>query len=267
MDLCISLLTDFGYDDPYVGQLKGVLASLAPHARIYDLTHGVRPHNVLQGGFFLCASLMTAPEKTVFLAVVDPGVGSNRRIVAARVKDRFLLAPDNGLLSMVIDYHKVQELVLVTNMDSHLGYGKISATFHGRDVFAPLAAALANGTPLSELGQPVDPKELVHHPLASPALHYTQVAAAVIHVDRFGNVVLNVPENAGYIPIELFELLSPKKERGRIVQTYADLKEMELGFLAGSQGFMELAYDRNSAAAILNLDIGDTVLFTPRALG
>ncbi len=267
MDSCISLLTDFGYDDPYVGQLKGVLARHAPNSRVYDLTHGVRPHNVLQAGFFLCASLMTAPEHTVFLAVVDPGVGSDRRIAAARVNDRFLLAPDNGLLNMTLERHKqVQELVIVSDVSTHVETAKVSATFHGRDVFAPLAALLAQGTPLSDLGEPIDAKDLVQHPLASPLLRYTQVTAGVIHVDRFGNVVLNVPANAGYIPLEYFEMLSPHKERGRVVTTYAELSEMELGFLAGSQGFMELAYDRRSAAAMLDLEIGDTVLFTPKPL-
>ncbi|MGE4468719.1 MAG: S-adenosyl-l-methionine hydroxide adenosyltransferase family protein [Desulfovibrio sp.] len=263
----IALLTDFGLDDPYVGQVKGVLARLAPQSRVLDLSHGVAPFQVGQAAFFLAASARHFPANTIFAAVVDPGVGTDRRVVLARLDDQFFLAPDNGLLGLLLCPRALAgrrpQLFSVTPSTP-----PACATFHGRDFFAPLAARLACGEPPESLGPALAPSELVRSPATTPRPLTSEdqgrrLDAHVLHVDRFGNVVLNLQ------PGELFHtLIGSGQHRGvpaspRAVQTYADLADREVGMLEGSQGLLELAVNQGSAARLMGCQVGHTVTLTP----
>ena len=186
----VVLLTDFGLLDPYVGQMKGALARHAPDAPVIDLCHAVEPGNAAQAGFMLRASLEHFPEASVFACVVDPGVGTSRSVLIARAKGRFVLAPDNGLLAPLLDAAP-EAAVLAADISL---FPTASATFHGRDIFAPLAARLARGALPETLGRPVDASTLVRpaHPRA--AFADGRIDAQVAHVDRFGNCLLNMEE-------------------------------------------------------------------------
>lgn len=264
--MLIGLVTDFGPDDVYVGQMKAALLSGLPdpcRAQIVDLTHSVAPHDVEHGAFFLAASAPALPPESLMVAVVDPGVGGERRIVAARCRDRWLIAPDNGLVSL-LDGPIESAWEVGWSPDS-----LASAVFHGRDVIVPAAARLAarllqvrDGTPplpdpLQEWAG-VDPSSLLRLESLAPRVTHGMVRARVLHADRFGNLVLGLPTRdwQGRLP-ETVELSTG--HRARSVSYYSQLGPGELGVLPGSQGFLELAVNLGSAAGFLGLQRGDAV--------
>ena len=294
----IALLTDFGLADPYVGQMKGALLRHAPRALLVDVSHQVPPCDILQAGFFLAASQAHFPQGTIFVAVVDPGVGSARRIVLAEAFGRFFLAPDNGLLTQLLlnapgavvrdvtpagssaggdspDAGRVRQGVTVHGQDIPADGGQgVAATVHGRDVFAPLAARLANGEAPASLGDRVDPGSLVRLEQTQPVLAGDALTAAVLHVDRFGNCLLNLTIRAwtGRLagcralrlgrPEHLEESQTIEIQNSmplRFVTTYEQLGSGDVGLLAGSQGYLELALNQASAAAVLGLAPGGLV--------
>lgn len=258
----IALLTDFGLEDPYVGQMKGVLAGLAPEALLVDISHHIRPFDVLQGAFYLAASLPHFPQGTIFLAVVDPGVGTKRRLILIRREGRLFLAPDNGLLALLAESDKTVEVWDVCGQTPD----HAAATFHGRDVLAPLAARLANGTIPSELGPVVDIASLTRPAWSrpEPGTHDTlpySVRAHVLHVDRFGNCLLNLMLERWLVEAENgLELLAPLLQPLALARTYGDIPEGGVSMLTGSQGYWELAVNRGSAARILGLMPGQEIM-------
>ena len=254
---CIGLITDFGLSDPYVGQLKGVLAKKAPNCRVVDITHDVAPFNVAQAGFFLAASYEHFPKNTVILSVVDPGVGADRRIVCLQIGERLLVAPDNGLLTLARHYawEDVRAFDLSRAMDAPK---KISHTFHGRDVFAPLAAWLALGGNPAALGKEIDPAELLTCPWSHPEIRTGNARAHVLHIDRFGNCVLNLEAGSLGNPA-MVRMTSPANGELAYVTTYADMPEGAPGLLEGSQGFLEIAVNQRSAAKKFGLSMGDEI--------
>lgn len=254
----VVLLTDFGLADPYVGQLKGALYDCAPRLRLVDLSHDVTPHNVAQAGFFLASSFEHFPESTFFLVVVDPGVGTNRRIILLQKGARNVLAPDNGLLAPLLDRPGPARAFAVHSLLTHTA----CPTFHGRDVFAPTAGRFLLGEPPHSLGEPVDLDSLVRPPQARPVLNDDTLSALVLHVDRFGNCVLNLAVDDWKLPLAPRRspaLTAPTAHPLRPVNTYGELAEGEIGLLAGSQGYFELAAPLASAAAKLGLKPGATV--------
>jgi hypothetical protein len=257
----IVLLTDFGHLDPYVGQMKGVLLSHAPEARIVDLCHQVKPFNILQAGFFLAASHAHFPEGTVFVAVVDPGVGGDRRIVLLEKHHQFFLAPDNGLLTFLLQRGGPFLFRDVTPPWRR----EASATFHGRDLFAPLAARLANDTPSWQLGEEGNPHSLIRLPGAEPSPTPEGLASTVLHVDRFGNCLLNLETEAWGTQVfksKNLALMVPADLATRSLHpvfTYERLEPGHVGIIRGSQGFLELAMNQQSAATELDLSPGDAV--------
>ncbi|MBS3732157.1 MAG: SAM-dependent chlorinase/fluorinase [Desulfobacterales bacterium] len=188
----ISLTTDFGLADPYAGIMKGVIASICPAARVIDLTHLIDPQDVHGAAYVLSDARPYFPEDTVHVCVVDPGVGSGRRIVALRTAAGVFLAPDNGVLSLVLEDPAPVEVFRVENPDIFLH--PVSRTFHGRDVFAPAAAYLASGMPLGRLGAPVAAHSLVRLDFGPHAGFDKDggLTGAIIAVDRFGNLVSNI---------------------------------------------------------------------------
>ncbi|MFP5222656.1 MAG: S-adenosyl-l-methionine hydroxide adenosyltransferase family protein [Acidobacteriota bacterium] len=257
----IVLLTDFGLADPYVGQVKGALLRHAPQARVLDLCHQVEPFNILQAAFFLGVSRQWFPEGTVFVSVVDPGVGGDRRVILLEKHQQYFLAPDNGLLSFVMQHggaSRVRDVTPAWRRDA-------SATFHGRDVFVPLAARLAGDAQAYELGDEVNPHSLARLPGAEPLRNGDVIEATVLHVDRFGNCLTNL-DVAGWGPV-LFKsktpsLMVPSVQDLHPVITYEKLAPGELGIIKGSQGYLELAANQRSAAALLGLSSGSNVVIT-----
>lgn len=249
----IVLLTDFGLADPYVGQMKGALLRLAPAAPVVDLCHEVRQHCILQAGFLLETSRPHFPDDSIFLAVVDPGVGSERSILLARQGRQLFLAPDNGLLSFL---HGQKASWWRADADA----SNASRTFHGRDVFAPLAARLALGADPSSLGRSIDPAEVVRLEQTWAESGDGCLDCAVLHVDRFGNCLLNLRIEA--MPARGRTWMLDDGRTVSRVTTYADLAPGQVGLLAGSQGVMELAVNGGSCAGLLGFLPGRTFRLT-----
>jgi S-adenosylmethionine hydrolase len=237
--LRIALLTDFGTRDPYVAAMKGVIASRTD-APVIDLTHEIEPFDVFGAAWFLRDVVRWWPEGTIFVCVVDPGVGTSRRIVAAESDGRFFLAPDNGLLTFVAGAgHSV------TNETFFLPEG--SATFHGRDRFAPVAAAIANGTALEELGPRID--TLVGLPYEAPS-YGEVVRGTVVAVDRFGNVITDIEAaRVGFAP---FAMLVGDAVMDRVEKNYGDAAAGPF-LIVGSSGCLEISVANGSAAERLQL--------------
>lgn len=254
----VVLLTDFGLADPYVGQLKGALASNAPGAAVIDLTHQVEPFNTLQGAFFLAASRRHFPTGSIFVCVVDPGVGGERRIVLFEKHGQFFLAPDNGLLSLVAGQPGPARARDVTPPWRR----ETSATFHGRDLLAPLAARLAHGESTASLGTEIKPQSLMRLHVADPVLAGEEITASILHVDRFGNAITNLDiERFGQSVFKArgAYLSAPRESPLYAVVTYEKLSEGLVGVIKGSQGYLELAMNKAPAAKILDLSPGMAV--------
>ncbi|MGE4194892.1 MAG: S-adenosyl-l-methionine hydroxide adenosyltransferase family protein [Pseudodesulfovibrio sp.] len=253
----IGLITDFGLTDPYVGQVKAVLARKAPHCPVVDISHEVEPFNVAQAGFFLAASFEHFPEDAVILSVVDPGVGTDRRIACLEIENRLLIAPDNGLLTLALNrcWSDVRAFDLSRAVDAPK---KVSHTFHGRDVFAPLAAWLALGGRPESLGAEIDPAGLVSCTWSAPEITDRRAHCHVLHIDRFGNCVLNLEPGSLGTPQGL-AMESPAGGPLAYAVRYADMPEGEPGLLEGSQGFLEIAVNQRSAAKRFGLSMGDAV--------
>ena len=239
----ITLLTDFGTRDSYVAEIRGTLLTLAPAAVLVDISHDVEPGDIRSGAYIFGRSWRTFPSETIHLAVVDPGVGSARRALALRALGHFFVGPDNGLFTPVLDYlGAVVELPIPSTA---------AATFHGRDVFAPAAAALARGVSLASLGS-ASSSAPIQLPRAAPRTDDAGIAGEVIHVDRFGTLVTNLGADATD-PIEVAGARVPLR------RTFSDVASGDLVALLGSGGTIEIAVRDGSAAERLAAGIGSRV--------
>ncbi|MCS6918709.1 MAG: SAM-dependent chlorinase/fluorinase [Fimbriimonadales bacterium] len=190
MSRLIALLTDYGYGDTYVAQVKAVLLRICPTCEILDLTHGIAPQKVRSGAYQLATATPYLPDGAIVIAVVDPGVGTARRAIAVQGARHTYLAPDNGLLCLALRDDPPVQAVVLDNPRYHLP--EVSSTFHGRDIFAPCAAHLANGAPLQALGTALDPASLVQLPDLEPEYEGAIIRCKPLHIDHFGNVVFNL---------------------------------------------------------------------------
>lgn len=270
----VSFLTDYGADDEFVGVVKSVVRDLAPHATVIDLTHGVRPFDVRAGSLALARSIAYVASGVV-LAVVDPGVGTQRRAVAIEVADGegVLVGPDNGLLAPAVALAGgAGRAVELTNPDFHLP--AVGATFAGRDVFAPVAAHLCNGVDLHDLGDPIEPELLTPGVIPLPQADEQRVIAQILWVDHFGNAQLNVgptdlAETFGeHIDLRFAEPTDPSGGTSRSATraaSYAELAAGAVGLVIDSAGLFAVAMDQRSAADELGLGAGDQVTLTPAA--
>ena len=250
----ITLLTDFGMADHYVSAMKGVILSIAPRVRLVDVSHEVESQNVLSGAYLLANSVPWYPAGTIHLAVVDPGVGSERRIIAGRWGDQIIIAPDNGLVSLVQQNTPAAEIYELSDRQYFLP--EVSDTFHGRDIMAPVAAHLACGTALSALGAAIDHPLIIHVP--QPEVIENRLVGQVMHVDRFGNLVTN-------IKADQFREFAPKtvhiKDRviSSLVVTYADVPIGRPLAVVGSSNMLEISVNRGNARAELAVGVGEEV--------
>jgi len=248
----LTLTTDFGLDDHYVGVMKGVIRSIHPDAHVIDLTHGVRSHSVEQGAFFLLDSYRYFPEGTVHVVVVDPGVGSWRRPLAAFCDGRYFIAPDNGVLSYVFEGRKAEAVEIDAD---RYGLKPMSRTFHGRDLFSPSGAWLASGVPFGEMGRRIDDWFRLPsiEPGRTPENGWT---GRVLNVDKFGNIVTNFrPETVA----KPFRLTVGELQTSRRVDAYADVRRGETFLIVGSAGFVEVSVREGSAAERAGVGTGDKV--------
>jgi S-adenosylmethionine hydrolase len=253
----IALTTDFGLTDPYVGIVKGVLATRAPGATVIDLTHGIPPQDVLAGALVLRHAAPYFPPGTIHLAVVDPGVGGTRRPICIETDTALFVAPDNGLCSLAAPPERTRRVVHLT--DERFFLAPRSTTFHGRDVFAPVAAALATGTPPEALGPPVsDPVRIAVPPVETEP---GRLRGAVLYVDRFGNLVTNIEAArlAAFPRRAVSTTIGGVQVRG-IATAYADVERGALLAVIGSWGLLEIARRDGSAAGALGVGVGAPVV-------
>lgn len=263
----ITLTTDFGDSDSYVGAIKGVILSINPIATIVDVTHVVPPQDIRTGAFALMGAAPYFPKGTVHVAVVDPGVGSARRPIAIKAFGHYFVGPDNGVLTLALQENLWRRgptlirpgslainAVQLTNRRFWLP--DVSQTFHGRDIFAPIAAHLSSGVPLEILGEPI--ADYVTLKLKAPREQQGILSGEIIYIDRFGNVISNIPDgqlserNAVWIEVGERTIKS-------IRATYAEAAKGELLALISSSGFLELAVRDGNAAQRLGAKVGDEI--------
>ncbi len=252
----IALLTDFGTRDWYVGSMKGVVLDLEPRARLVDITHAIAPGDVSSGAFALASSLSSFPKGTVFLVVVDPGVGGSRRALAAAADDYWIVGPDNGVLSLVLCQARDASVHAIQN-PSYMRH-PVSSTFHGRDVFAPAAAHLVKGTPLSDFGPSVT--EYVRLPWPEPKVGAHSVQGQVVYVDGFGNAITSIRASA--LSAVGFRPSQAKCGAAGSIPVCTFYQQVEAGSplaLIGSSGFLEISINMGSAQETLGLKVGDSV--------
>jgi hypothetical protein len=254
----IALLTDFGTADHYVGAMKGVILGICPDAALVDITHDITPHDVLEGDLELEACRTAFPAGTVFLAVVDPGVGSARRGLAAASDDYRFVAPDNGILTAAFRAEAPSTVVELSG--TQYARAEISRTFEGRDRFAPAAAWLAAGVDMAALGPPVADPVIIAIP--TPVVGDGLLTGEVLRIDRFGNLVTNIDRDAWQ---RAGKTGRPEIRVGgwratRLVNTYADLADGETGALFGSRGCLEVSAREASAADLLAVRRGERIV-------
>jgi S-adenosylmethionine hydrolase len=256
----ITLLTDFGTGDYFVGAMKGVILSVNPEARIFDISHEIPPQDVRAGAFTLAGAYQTFPAATVHVAVVDPGVGSDRRAILVSAGGHLFVGPDNGLFTHV--YEREPDLRVFHLTNSSYFRRSVSPTFHGRDVFAPVAAALSKGVRAEELGSEIT--DYVRMPHLSPLLQAGKITeASIIHIDRFGNCVTNLTSE--HLTEKMFAAGASLEINGHKVTAfrhyYGEAVRAPGGLFAtlGSAGYIEIAAERESAASLLGAERGQPV--------
>lgn len=265
----ISFLSDYGLEDDFVGVCHGVIATICPQARVIDLTHGVPRHDVRAGALILRGALAYLPLG-VHLAVVDPDVGAQRRAVAMRcADDRMLVGPDNGLLSLAAECAGgVVEAVEIEHSPFRLE--PVSATFHGRDIFAPVAARLADGAVLAEAGEPCDPDQLVRLELPRPHAEDGALVAHAVYIDRFGNVQLDIGHaDLASSGLKLgrgaeLEIGSGETHRAQFVRTFADVGPDQLLIYEDAHRTLAIAVSQGDAAQRLGLAVDDELRIRPQ---
>lgn len=250
----VTMCTDFGTRDGYVAAIKGVMLGIAPRLTLVDISHEVAPQAVAEGAFLLGSAYRYFARGTVHLVVVDPGVGSERRGLAVRTEQHAFVAPDNGVLTHVLRRERV---VAAVSLEERAYWREpVSKTFHGRDVFGPVAAHLASGVPLDALGPPA--ADLVTLDWPAPARRGALLVGHVAHVDRFGNVISDIP--AGLLPPgQVREVAVGALGVDRLLGTYAEAPAGQPLALIGSHGYLEVAVREGSAGATSGARVGDEV--------
>lgn len=256
MQIC--LLTDFGLKDGYVGVLKAVISKIAPETPIIDLSHEIEPYNILQAGFVLHQSYRYFPKGTVFVVVVDPEVGGERKPILIKTENYCFIGPDNGIFSLVLSEEKVGQIIHLQNPEYFLS--PTSPTFHGRDVFAPVAAHLSSGVSCSSFGQKIEDCQRLHD--FFPAIKKNQILGKTLSIDRFGNIITNISKSflEKYFPDLNFSVLIQGKKIQKNHSHYAEAKKGEVFILFGSSGFLEMAMNQGSAAKFLGVKNGTRII-------
>jgi len=272
MSSIITLTTDFGYDDAYVAAVKGVVLSVNPEANIIDISHSIEPHNILQAAFVLNAAYRYFPKQTVHMAIIDPGVGSERQGIILKTTSALFVVPDNGILSYIINdlfpvespsiqyTHELKEVTFKTGLevvaitDPRFWRHPVSPTFHGRDIFAPVAAGLSLGISLYEFGDKITSLHIL--PIPSPSLDpQGNLIGQVLHIDRFGNLITNIKSSDLPGKDVMIEVA------GYCIQGVSSYYAQNEGVMAilGSSGYLEISLRDDSACNFLGMVVGDEI--------
>jgi S-adenosylmethionine hydrolase len=252
----ITLTTDFGLTDHFVGTMKGVLYGIAPKARVVDISHEIQSYEVSDGAFVIAQAYKYYPKKTIHVIVVDPGVGSTRRPILAEMAGQYFVAPDNGVLSMIFDREKAK----VRHITAEKYFlKKVSRTFHGRDIFAPVAAHLATGILPARFGQQID--DYLRLTLTKPTRTGKRVwTGVVLKMDHFGNLITNLHiDEFPNIRTRPFEFNVGLEKLNRLALTYSEGEQGELFVIVGSSGYIEVSANQASAAKKLGCGVGSPV--------
>jgi len=259
----ITLTTDFGLHDSYVAEMKAVILSICANATIVDITHEIEKFNIRMGAYVLASASPYFPKGTIHVAVVDPGVGSKRQPILIQTKRSYFVGPDNGILTLAARKEGIRHIHKITNRK--LMMPKISNTFHGRDIFAPAAAHLANGTLPAEFGPEIH--EIATPKFAKIVKKGNMLVGAVLFIDDFGNIITNFGEKE----LELMNMegiLNIKLENTRLklkfCKTYSEVKSQKPLAIIGSHNFLEISINQGNAAKILKATIGDNVTLYPK---
>ncbi len=260
----IALITDFAISDGYIGVMKGVILSINPSVEIVDLAHEINKHDILSGAFILSSALKYFPKGTIFVGVIDPGVGTERKGIAIKTKNYYFVGPNNGLFSLATMIDPIEEIVELKNSEYFLP--SISYTFHGRDIFAPVAAWISKGVKLRKLGPKLPLSEYVTLDIGEPRIEKDSYTCTVIGIDGFGNIITNLSgeifeRREGYGRIFLV-YRQGREERflATYVRTYGEAEEGENIILIGSHGNIEIAVNKGSAAERLGIKVRDKII-------
>jgi S-adenosylmethionine hydrolase len=252
----ITLTTDFGTSDHFVGAMKGVILGIAPRTSIVDITHEILPYDVNEAGFVVAQAWRYFPKGTIHVIVVDPGVGSERRPILCEAGGQFFIAPDNGVLSMIYDAAPAKVRII---SNPKLMRAQVSRTFHGRDVFAPAAAHLARGVDAGKFGKPI--RDYIRNFLLKPQqIGRDAWTGIVLKVDRFGNLITNLHiDDFSGIKTQPFELRIGLERIRRLALTFSETAIGEVAAIVGSSGYIEVAANQASASKILGCGAGAAV--------
>lgn len=258
MKRTIALLTDFGTRDFFVGAMKGVILSINESVAITDITHEIAPQDIRAASFTLRACHAEFPAQTIFVVVVDPGVGSERRAILVETEKYYFIAPDNGLLSFVFNREENFKVFEITN--EKFFRHPVSKTFHGRDIFSPSAAHLSKGIEPKEFGNQID--DFIKFAEAKPEkTSENQIQGEIIFIDRFGNLITNLEKND--LP-QNFALEIGEKRIENLKQYFAEAEKSEVFMIFGGAGFLEIAANQDSAEKILESRVGEKVKVTEK---
>lgn len=261
----ITLLSDFGLKDPYVAEMKAVILSICPEAHIIDISHNIEKFNIRTGAFVLASAMPYFPDGTIHLAVVDPGVGTKRRALLVETKHAFYIGPDNGLIMLAAQRGGIRHVYAITN--PRLMLPRVSLTFHGRDVFAPAAAHLANEALPSDFGLEIH--DYMIPEFAKPHLTKGELWGEVLHVDDFGNLITNISRG----DLEKTEItegsrlcikLIRKTTRMKFCSAYGETPATTPMVLIGSHDFLEIAVNQGNASKTFKTKVGDTVIISSK---
>lgn len=264
----ITLTTDFGSKDGYAGIMKGVILGICPQAVIIDITHRIDPQGLIQAGFSIRSSYPYFPQGSVHVVVVDPGVGTGRSVLAFESGGHRFVGPDNGVLSLIKEDRDIDWLVTVDNPGFFVH--PVSDTFHGRDIFAPVAAHLSNGVSPNKLGSPMDPDDMVKLDYQSPRMAGNQaLLGTIIDIDRFGNLISDIhweriQELPWLHPRETITITVGNQEIQGLAKTYQDRRGGDFVAYIGSRQFLEIAVNRGNASERLHIGQGDSIKITRR---
>ena len=257
----ITLLTDFGTEDAYVGVMKGVILSINPSAAVIDVCHYIDPQDLTEAAYLTKSSYRYFPKGTIHIIVVDPGVGGNRSIIAVKLSGHIFLAPDNGVLTLLMDEEEVDTIVRVEN--THYFLDSISRTFHGRDIFAPVGSHISKGVPIEKLGPHLIMQDLIRLNIPKPYISdKNELIGMIISIDRFGNCISNIDENClnkfvknGFE--KKLEIKIGKTVIKGLSHTYTDAGSKRPLAIIGSFGYLEIASNCDNAGHLLNIKKGD----------
>lgn len=247
MKRIVTLTTDFGTEDHYVGVLKGVILSINSEANIIDITHSVDSHSILPAAYIIKNSYSYFPEGTIHVAVVDPGVGSDRQAILVSYDNHFFIGPDNGIFSLIFSSSSEYEVFQLKN--ENYFFKDISSTFHGRDIFSPVAAHLSNGVLPSEFGEKLISPQIIH--LNEYLKDESSIKGEVIYTDKFGNLVTNIP--SGEVGKNAKIILKNKVIHG-VSDFYSEVDVGELLAIRGSNGYLEIAINKGDASKLFDED-------------